>query len=259
MKKECSNMNNKIPAVEKTVLLLQALSQKRYSQAELSKELKITMSTTYRILSTLRNHDWVRKNETGEYALSSGLMPLLSHFRTEMERLEHAKKIVARISRKYQIACKLSIRRDHEQLTLFRAEPPGPVALTGQTGSTFPLIEGSVGAALLSMETEETLRRLLAECSADIPEKKEPELLFKGIAEVREKGYTLNLRKNRWNIAAMSMPLYGEENNSVAAALTLIGGAEDFAGSKARKLASILRNAIDECQSDESSNQEKNI
>ncbi len=252
-------MNNTIPAVEKTVHLLQALSRKKYPQAELSRELKITMSTTYRILSTLRGHDWIRKEEDGSYALSGGLLPLLTHFRAEMERLEHAKKVVTRLSREYRIACKLSIRRDREQLTLFRAEPPGPVALTGQTGSTFPLIEGSVGAALLCGEPEETLRQLVRECEADIPEKKDPKLLFSGIAEIRKKGYALNLRKNRWNIAAMSMPLYGDDGRTVEAALSIIGSAEDFAGPKAEKLAGILRKAIDECKSEESSKQESPI
>ncbi len=252
-------MNNKIPAVEKTLLLLQALSRKKYSQAELSRELKITMSTTYRILSTLRGHDWIRKDEEGNYALSSGLLPLLTCFRAEMERLEHAKKIVSRFSREYQIACKLSIRRDHEQLTFFRAEPPGPVALTGQTGSTFPLIEGSVGAALLCTETEETIRNLVKECKADIPERKDPKLLLRGIAEIREKGYVLNLRKNRWNIAAMSVPLYGEDGRTVEAALSVIGSAEDFAGSKAEKLADALRKFLEESKSEETSNQEHAI
>jgi DNA-binding IclR family transcriptional regulator len=249
-------LNHTIPAVEKAVRLLQVLSRKQSSQAELSRALEITISTTYRILSTLRKHDWIRKEKDGHYALSGGLLPLLAHFRAEMERLDHAKKVVTRLSREYRIACKLSIRRDREQLTLFRAEPPGPVALTGQTGSTFPLIEGSVGAALLCGESEDTLRQLVRECDADIPEKKDPKLLFKGITEIREGGYVLNLRKNRWNIAAMSMPLYGDDGRTVEAALSIIGSAEDFAGPKAEKLAGILREAIGECKSDKSSNQE---
>ncbi|MEA4863264.1 MAG: IclR family transcriptional regulator [Victivallaceae bacterium] len=248
-------MNNTIPAVEKTVHLMRALARKKSSQAELSKELDIAMSTTYRILSTLRKHDWVRKNETGEYSLSGGLMPLLNHFRSELARLDHAKGVVSRISSKYGIACKLSIRRDDEQLTLFRAEPPGPIALTGQSGSTFPLIEGSVGAALLCAESEEMLETLVDECAADIPEKLDPSLLYGAIGEIRSKGYALNLRKNRWNIAAMSMPVFGEDRGSVVAALTLIGNTEEFESAKAGKLAAILRDAIDECQTEESSNQ----
>ncbi len=247
-------MNNTIPAVEKTVHLMQSLARKRSSQAELSRQLNIAMSTTYRILSTLRKHDWVRKSETGEYSLSGGLMPLLNHFRSELARLDHAKGVVTRISSKYRIACKLSIRRDDEQLTLFRAEPPGPIALTGQPGSTFPLIEGSVGAALLCAEPEEVLQALVAECAADIPEKRDPSLLYDGIREIRRTGYALNLRRNRWNIAAMSMPVFGEDKGSVVAALTLIGNTEEFEGAKAGKFAAILRDAIEECQTEESSN-----
>lgn len=243
-------MNNTIPAVEKTVLLMQSLARKKSSQAELSKELDIAMSTAYRILSTLRRHDWVRKNENGEYSLSGGLLPLLSHFRSEMARLDHAKSLVSRVSSKYRIACKLSIRRDHEQLTLFRAEPPGPIALTGQPGSTFPLIEGSVGAALLCAEPEDTLQLLIEQCRADIPEKRDPSLLYAGIAEVRAKGYTLNLRKNRWNIAAMSVPMFGDDPGSVVAALSLIGNTDEFEGAKAEKFAAIMRDAINECQTE---------
>lgn len=247
---------NKIPAVEKTVHVLRFLCHHKATQAELSRELGITMSTTYRILNTLREYDWVRKEEGGCYALSSGLLPLLVHFRAQLRNLEHAKKVITLLSREHHLACKVSIRRDREQLTLYRAEAPGPVALTGQPGSTFPLIEGSVGAALLCLESEETLRKLVQECDVDIPEKSNPELLFKGIAEVREKGYALNLRKNRWNIAALSMPLYGEGGAVVEAAFTLIGSAEDFSASKLAKLVSILRKAMDECSIEQAPNEE---
>ncbi len=249
-------MNNKIPAVEKTVHLLHSLCRGKATQAELSRALGISMSTTYRILNTLREYDWLRKEEDGYYALSSGLLPLLVHFRAELRKLEHAKKAIVRLAREHHLACKVSIRRDREQLTLYRAELPGPVALTGQPGSTFPLIEGSVGAALLCMESEENLRRLVQECDADIPEKSNPELLLRGVAEVREKGYALNLRKNRWNIAALSMPLYGEGGAVVEAAFTLIGTAADFSGSKLAKHVGILRQAIDECNIEQAPNEE---
>ena len=236
--------------------MLHFLCRGKATQAELSRELDISMSTTYRILSTLREYDWLRKEEGGYYALSSGLLPLLVHFRAELRKLEHAKKAIVRLSQEHHLACKVSIRRDREQLTLYRAEPPGPVTLTGQPGSTFPLIEGSVGAALLCMESEETLRRLVRECDADIPEKHDPELLFRGVAEVREKGYALNLRKNRWNIAALSMPLYGEGGAVIEAAFTLIGNMEDFRDPKLATLVSTLRQVIDECTIEQAPNEE---
>ena len=240
-------MNNTIPAVDKTVQLLLALAEREMTQAELSAELGIAMSTAYRILMTLQAHRWVRKQTGGVYALAEGLLGVTRGLSQEIALIEKAGGKVTGIAEKYRIACKLSVRKDDRQLTCFRAEPPGPVALTGQSGSTFPLIEGSVGAALLAEESEETLGALIRGCEDDIPEKRNPKLLYAAVREVRERGTVLNLRKNRWNIAAFSIPVHSR-SGQVIAALTLIGTAEDFAGKKRARWEKILKETIAECE-----------
>ena len=119
-------------------------------------------------------------------------------------------------------------------------------ALTGQVGSSFPVIEGSVGAALLCEESESEILELAGECRADLPEKRDPELVLRAVRDVREKGYALNLRRNRWNIAAMSMPVR-DAGGAVIAALTLIGTEDDFAAGRRKKQLSILEKAVHEC------------
>ena len=241
-------MNNKIPAVEKTIALLELLAKlpEGATQAELKKELGISMSTAYLILQTLLKHKWIRKNADTKYSLDNGLLPLLYPFRNSMELLEHAQKVIDRVSAENEMACKLSIRRGTEQVTIMRAEPEGPFALTGQVGSSFPVIEGSVGAALLCGESDDEIMELIQECNTDLAEKQEPELVLKAVGEVRMKGYAVNLRKNRWNIAAMSMPVRDAEG-SVIAAITLIGAESDFAGKKRSKLVSVLKDAVRKC------------
>ena len=163
-----------------------------------------------------------------------------------MELLEHAQKVIDRVSAENEMACKLSIRRGTEQVTIKRAEPEGPFALTGQVGSSFPVIEGSVGAALLCGESDDEIMELIQECSTDLAEKQEPELVLKAVGEVRMKGYAVNLRKNRWNIAAVSMPVR-DERGGVIAALTLIGTESDFSGSSREKLLAVLTQAVRQC------------
>ena len=240
-------MNNTIPAVDKTIQLLLQLSEKEATQAELSRSLGISMSTTYRILMTLLNHRWVFKSEEGVYRLSDGILPLTLGFSHEVNLLERVTEKVREISGKHQIACKISVRKENLQMTYFRAEPSGPVALTGNIGSTFPLIEGSVGAALLVNEPEEEITALLRECDAEIPEKENPEILYDAIREVRENGIVFNLRKNRWNIAACSKPIT-DINGNIIAAITLIGVLEDFTGKNRKKWISILDDAVNECK-----------
>lgn len=240
-------MNNTIPAVDKTVQMLEMLSEGAFSQGELSRHLGISMSTAYRILQTLLARNWVAKDERGIYTLSTGLLPLCKAFDRDFEIIQKARKKVDDISSRYHIACKLSLRRGSEQMTDHRAEPHGPVRLTGQPGSTFPLIEGSVGAALLADESDEHIAALLESCPVLIPEKEDPQLLKEAIAEVRQKGCVLNLRKNRWNIAAFSIPLR-DSSNRIFAALTLIGTADDFSGLQKQKWQKILTGAAGECQ-----------
>ena len=243
----CSNMNNTIPAVDKAVQILEMLAGSPCSQGELSKSLGISMSTAYRILQTLRARNWVEKDDARRYALAAGLLPLLKGFDADLAILKHARTKVEEICARYGIACKLSLRRGNEQVTDCRAEPAGPVALTGQPGSTFPVVEGSVGAVLLADSPDEEIRNLLEACSAPIPEKADPRLLERAVAEARRNGCCLNLRKNRWNIAAFSVPLRNGSGR-IFAAFTLIGTVGDFAGTRRRKWEKVLKQAAAECE-----------
>ena len=240
-------MNNFIPAVDKAVQLLEALSSAPASQAALSAQLGISTTTTYRILVTLCAHNWVVKNSDGLYQLSQGLLPLFHSLSADAEILERARLRVSAIASEYKIACKLSLRRGLDQLTDFRAEPLGPVALTGQAGSTFPLIEGSVGAALLSQDSEKDVMQYVSACPVAIPEKEDPELLLAGIREVRERGSVLNCRDNRWRIAALSAPIHNRAGK-VIAALTLISTVDELTDESRAQWDEVLRDAVELCE-----------
>ena len=57
----------------------------------------------------------------------------------------------------------------------------------------------------------------------------------------------MNIRKNRWNIAAMSAPV-SNADGAVIAALTIIGLEADFQGKKRQALAHCLLHAAAECR-----------
>ncbi len=241
-------MNNKIPAVEKTILLLELLAKRPNgaTQAEMKNGLNISMSTAYRILQTLLKHKWVMKDQFGIYTLDNGLLPLLYPFRNRLSGLDLAQTVINDLTAAYDLACKISIRRGLEQVTLLRAEADGPIQLAGHVGSSFPLTEGSVGAALLVQSDDAEIREIALECGGDIPENTDPSLVIENVRNVRNLGYALNMRKNRWNIAALSMPVY-DEKGSVAAAITLIGAESDFSGDKLETMVGALKAAAEKC------------
>ena len=73
------NHNNTIPAVEKTLAILNRLgnSDGPMTRQALSRELGITQSTGYRILQTLLKYNWIRESRGNAYELGNALLPLL--------------------------------------------------------------------------------------------------------------------------------------------------------------------------------------
>ena len=220
-----------IPAVEKTIHILEILSQNPagLTHARLTELCSITASTCYRILQTLMKNGWVRKEPDGSYVLSSGLLPLaLKVAALDGENWENIQPVLDGLSRETGLSCKLSIRKgETEQYVLARAEAPGPFSVTGRTGITFPLVEGSVGAALLADSLKAERTALLRKIAADIPEKKDRKVLEDAVDFVQKHGYILNTEHNRWRIGALSVPVRNRCGR-ITAALTLLGVADDF-------------------------------
>lgn len=242
-------MNNTIPAAEHTIAVLEYLSSTASgaTQSEICKKLQISMSSTYRILQTLLKHRWARKDDAGRYELDHGILPLVHHCYRSMQIFEHAQGLMDEITRQFNVACKISLRRGDEQTTIMRSELPGPFSLTGRVGASFPVVEGSVGAALLYRENNDTILELLSRCTVDIPEKSSPDQLMDSVQQVRKNGIVFNLKKNRWNIAAGSIPLH-DRGHRVVAALTLVGNLEDFTGGKLQEITSVMRQAASKCE-----------
>lgn len=239
MKKETA-FEHTVPAVDKAVLILETLinGDTGMSHAALASACGITVSTCYRILRSLVLAGWLEKRQDGTYRPAAGLLPLAVRVCTlSGGNFDHAQQILESLAAETLLACKLSVRKNDCQLVIARAESPGPFSVSGRTGATFPLTEGSVGAALLADSTPDEWQTLLSGCSDDIPEKQDPAILERGIESVRSRGYSLNTTDNRWRIGALSVPLR-DASGKIVAALTLLGMADDFSK---KRLPSLLK------------------
>ena len=144
------------------------------------------------------------------------------------------------------LCAKLSVRQGRDQVPILRAESPRSVAVSSRLGVRFPVIEGSVGAALLFKTPDAEIAALAAECSEPVMEKNHPEIVTARIDALRLRGFCFNAGVNRWKIDAMSVPVLDGEKQ-VAAALTLLGSEEDFRERALPGLGAALRKAAKEC------------
>lgn len=240
-------MKNTIPAVEKAVAVLSFLGVRAEgaTQAELAGQLRIAPSTCYRILQTLQNASWIRKCSGGKFDLSGGLLAAAVKLLERPARLRVVQPVLERLALETGLCAKLSVRLGRDQVPILRAESPRRVAVSGRLGVRFPVIEGSVGAALLCRTLEDEIAVLAEECQEPVMEKHHPEIVNGRIEALLRQGFCFNAGDNRWKIGAMSVPV-ADGREQVAAALTLLGAKEDFQ-EVLPHLADTLRKAAREC------------
>ena len=239
--------DNTIPAVEKALKLLEMLGHSAYplSKQEMESALEIAPTTCYRILCTLKKNGWVRKTGTNTWTAGSALPNAARNMLERENRFARLQPEIDQLSRETGLSSKLSIRREDRQCTFLRGESSRAVQVNSKAGAEFPLIEGSVGAALLAGETPESIRQLVRECRESIPEKEDPGLLPERIRRLRKDGFCLNLH-SRWNVNALSMPVR-DADGRIAAALTLLGWEDDFSKDRLPGLLRTLKKISELC------------
>lgn len=238
---------NTIPAVEKTLQLIEYLAQAKtpLSRTELAKQLHVTPSTCYRILQTLLKYGWISRADNTRFSLGGGLLPIARDLCDAASRYDQLQGTLDRLAKKTGLSSKFSIRRNVKQITILRGEPGTNVHVSGKVGGEFPIVEGSVGAVLLSKEEPDEIADMMLKCQEDIPESMDSKLLMKRILFYRKNGYVI-CDNNRWNIHAMSTGVY--ENGELSGVLTLLGWEADFRSSRLAALEKSLKNYAKECQ-----------
>lgn len=201
------------------------------SQADLCVRLGITQSSCYRIIQTLLASGWVRKDKGNRYDLAVGMLSVVGKLTDMTRRFERFQPWLEQLSTRTGLSCKLSVRRGEEQETVLRAESPLPMTVSGKLGARFPLVEGSVGAALLADTEEQEVMELCRRCREDIRERGDAGIVLKRIASIRKDGCCGSDRYSRWNSEALSAPVRDGEGGLVAA-LTLLGFPGDFDGER---------------------------
>ena len=239
-----NEQQNTIPAVGKALTVMELLCKARnaMSQAQLSQASGASISTCYRILQTLLAHGWVGKTAEG-YQPAAGFYQLAQHETNAFPPLESFQPILEALSQATELGSKLSLRQGDEQVTVLRAESPQPFAVSGKVGSHFPVIEGTVGAALLCGASPEELRQLLKRAAPELEETHTPAVLPRRIEKLRQQGYVLRAQPNRWKVCAMSAAVRNRAGAAVAA-LTLLGAKEDFSGDHLSECIDGLRQAV---------------
>jgi len=223
-----------VKTVEKTMLILECLSEKPRSFSELIELTDSNKATIHRLISTLEDKGYIYKNQNDCYQLT---LKLYSLGKTEIERndlLGTAKPFLLKLVKKVKETVVISIFSRDTVYYLNKFEWNSALRIVVEPGQTAPLYCVASGKLYLSHFSAEELddyfnrqplKPFTANTITSINELKDE------IAKIRECGFAIDNEEWEEYLRGVSFPIY-DYTNKMVAALSISGVSYRFSEEK---------------------------
>lgn len=217
-------------SLERALAVLRVLEESSASLrlSELARASDLHVATAQRIVNVLMRHDYVRRDGSG---YSMGVRPLLNAhaFMLANPLTSIGPVILQELAATTGRTASLSTRVEFAQVLLVRVEGAEPLRYQLPVGEKMPLTLGGARVLAAAMKQDE-LEALLA-ASGEIRLANGTELsqveFVSALETIREQGYAYGVNQRVRGAASVSVPVFGN-GGDVVAALQLSGRDEDF-------------------------------
>lgn len=234
-----------VPVLTRTIQILETISEHEPISAKaLSIDLGVPPATCYRILNTLVEANWLRRDHAGQFSLSFG-MARLCHLSTGMDRvIAQLKEPLAKLAKETRLSAKVSVMDGQDWLMIARHEATNDLAITLRIGARAPVYVGSAGAVLCDPLAPETLEALLTHPPRQSWMKFQPDEIRNRIAFYRQHGYAVDFGETNPSIHALSVPV-DLAPLQTRGAITVFSLPEQFPPSRVAQLLPVLKVAVE--------------
>jgi DNA-binding IclR family transcriptional regulator len=217
-----SNRYN-IRVVDRAISVLNMLADgKPRTLTELSKEINISSSTTFRLLATLLSHSLVQQeNSTGQYRLGLACLELARAYSTGNEIRHIALPVLEALRNVTKETVHLAVLDELEIIYLEKLEGLHAIGLmSSRVGRRAPAYCTGIGKTLLAQIDSSLVASQLKDITlkqyTDMTIVDEGELL--GHLElVRNRGYALDLGEHENDVRCVAAPIFDQTGKTVAA------------------------------------------
>ncbi len=215
--------------------------------SDLARELGYQKSNIHRILTTLRDQSYVVRFDAGpSYQLNYKLFELGARMASRLRLSEVALPLLRRIVKRTGESAHIMIYHNGEVIYLDKIENNAPIRAAAEIGLRAPAYCVASGKALLAyrpaLEVEAVLRKIRVHTPRTITDR---EKLRAEIAEVRERGYAINVEGWRAGVAGAAAPVLVGTENAIAA-LAILGPVERLDEAKLHAAGLVLVRAARE-------------
>ena len=223
MAKEKKSSQYNIRVVEKAIRVLRLLSDgKLRTLTDISQEVDINTSTTYRLVATLVNHNFLELDDlTGEYRLGFASLELARSYQTGSELLRVARPELIKLRDATSETVHLAVLDGMEIVYLEKLEGLHAIGLmSSRVGRRAPAYCTGVGKALLSQQDPDSvLENTDWETLIRFNERTivEPDALLADFDLARSRGYALDDGEHEFEVRCVAAPIFDHSGEAFAA------------------------------------------
>jgi len=239
-----------VPSLRKALRVLKLLAKERKERglSEIARELGISKSTLYGILSTLESEGLLTRNPlTKRYGLGPTLFELARRGLEHLEVREVARGPMRRLVARARETAFVGVLNGRRVTILDVVESEEDLKVTSPIGTRVPLLAGALGKVFLAHMEEERARELLAQ--KGLPRYTEKSIsdldaYLRELKRVRQEGVAFDDEEYLTGIRAVAA--YIETPVPPPAALWVVGFSATLTKEKMQEIAPLIKEAAEE-------------
>jgi IclR family acetate operon transcriptional repressor len=237
-------------SVLRAITILEYLAESGESRrlSTISDDLQMNRSTVHRFLGTLTHAGYVRRDESGLYALGHKVSWLASKFLSSLDLRKLARPILERIAEGTGETVHLAVLDRYEVSYIDKIPGRQAVQMTSRVGIRGPAHCTGLGKAMLAFLPESEWGSYLSEVGLEAYTDNtitDPEAFFDHLRQIRDKGYSFDKAEHEEGILCVAAPIH-DHTGATVAALSITGWSLTMTPERLRNLAPLAKEGAQE-------------
>ncbi len=232
--------------VERATAVLRLLADhpSGISMSDLAREADLPLTTTHRILGSLRDADLVRETTSGLQALGVGTVILAGAFLDGLDVRAESRPAMHVLAQKTGETCHLGVLASAQIVYLDKVDSLHPVRMVSRVGGTNPALTTAIGQSILAYSTPDVVAAVTVSSQQYYGSALNASSLENTLAEVVELGYATDLEINERGICCVGAPIFSHTGEPVAG-ISVSTPSSRFSREKVAELGALVRAEAD--------------
>ncbi|WP_313799691.1 IclR family transcriptional regulator [Cytobacillus sp.] len=219
---------NMVKSVSRALDIINLVSIKKggLGVTEIANQMDINKSSVYRILSTLVQYGYIEQDkETEWYKLGYQFLEVSSRLLESLDLRNEAKPFLQELEKETNEVIHLVVYDRGEVVYIEKLDGNEALRMHSKVGKRAPMHCTSVGKAILAHLPIEIVQEIIERKGLPIHTDKtitDKNVFIDELAEVKKKGYALDLQENEYGITCIAVPIF-DHLGKVEAAVSISG------------------------------------